>query len=104
LAHARLVEDNWSDWPTFKRLVRHMHLLLQPSFTESFNIVTADGVSQGIASVTSDVIEWVPDWWKAPPDNALEVARVGRALLGDVRSGRDGLRALETHNREGVFA
>ncbi len=30
-----------------------MHLLLQPSYTESFNMVTADGVAEGVASVVS---------------------------------------------------
>lgn len=104
MPHARLIEDPWDTWPNFRRTVRNMHLLLQPSFTESFNVVTADGVAEGVPSVTSDVIEWVPDWWKAPPDNANEVARVGRSLLSDPHTGRDGVRALEHHNRDGVFA
>jgi hypothetical protein len=31
-----------------------MHLLIQVSYTESFNMVTADGVLEGVPSVTSD--------------------------------------------------
>ena len=102
LPHAKLVEDPWSLWPAFTLLIRNMHLLLQPSFTESFNIVTADGVSQGIASVVSDVIEWAPDNWKAPPDNVSAIARTGRILLSDSHAGREGFVALTNHNTDGV--
>jgi hypothetical protein len=102
LPNARLVENPWQPWASFRLLVRHMHLLLQPSFTESFNVVTADGVAEGIASVVSDVIEWAPDHWKAPPDNTEAIARTGRHLLSDCRSGEDGRRALERHDKEGI--
>jgi len=46
LPHVRLVENGWQTWPRFRETVRHMHLLLQPSYTESFNMVTADGVAE----------------------------------------------------------
>lgn len=102
LPYARLVKDPWGPWPQFRHLVRHMHLLLQPSFTESFNVVTADGVAEGVPSVVSDVIEWAPDWWKAPPDDVQAIARTGRSLLTDAHTGRDGLEALQAHNADGV--
>lgn len=103
LPNAKLVEDTWQPWGSFRRLVRHMHLLLQPSFTESFNVVTADGVAEGIPSVVSDVIEWAPDHWKVAPDNTNEIARVGRGLLSDSHTGEDGIRALLEHDRIGVI-
>ena len=102
LPNAKLIQDTWQPWGGFRRLVRHMHLLLQPSFTESFNVVTADGVAEGIASVVSDVIEWAPDSWKVAPDNTNEIARVGRGLLSDRHTGEDGLKALLAHDRQGV--
>src|ERR1700693_817921 len=102
LPNATLVEDNWDQWPSFRRLVRGMHLLLQPSFTESFNMVTADGVAEGVASVVSDVIEWAPNWWKVSPDDVPAIARTGRTLLSDSHSGEDGLKALTNHNEEGL--
>jgi hypothetical protein len=40
LPHIRLVENGWQTWPQFRTTVAHMHLLLQPSYTESFNMVT----------------------------------------------------------------
>jgi hypothetical protein len=51
LPHVKLVENGWQTWPQFRQTVRHMHLLLQPSYTESFNVVTADGVAEGVPSV-----------------------------------------------------
>lgn len=104
LPYARVVKDPWAAWPAFRLLVRSMHLLLQPSFTESFNVVTADGVAEGVPSVVSDVIEWAPDWWKASPDDVEAIARTGRTLLSDAHTGEDGLRALADHNRNGVRA
>lgn len=104
LPDAKLVLDPWDHWAGFRKLVRHMHLLLQPSFTESFNVVTADGVAEGVPSVVSDVIEWAPDWWKVPPDDVNGIARAGRALLTDTHTGVDGLGALQRHNADGVAA
>lgn len=104
MPNARLVKDTWQAWPDFRMLVRSMHLLLQPSFTESFNVVTADGVAEGIPSVVSDVIEWAPAWWKVPPDDTEAIGRTGRALLSDAHTGRDGLAALTAHNTAGVAA
>lgn len=97
----KLVENGWQSWPNFRQSVSHMHLLLQPSYTESFNMVTADGVAEGVASVVSDAIDWAPDHWKAMSDDALDIARIGRSLLGDPYAGRDGFEALQQHNANG---
>jgi hypothetical protein len=102
LPSAKLVKHPWDPWANFRRLVRHMHLLLQPSFTESFNVVSADGVAEGVASVVSNVIDWAPDWWKCTPDDTNNIARVGRALLSDSHTGQDGVTALTLHNTNGV--
>ena len=94
--------NHWETWPQFTATIRHMNLLLQPSFTESFNMVTADGVSQGVPSVTGDAIEWVPPNWKAEPDNALDVANKAVGLLYDPMAAREGWKSLETHNERGL--
>lgn len=99
LPHVKLVENGWQTWPQFRQTVRHMHLLLQPSYTESFNVVTADGIAEGVPSVVSDAIEWAPDSWKAPVDDACEMARIGRKLLGNPRAARQGMSALRSHNK-----
>ncbi|HEY9140155.1 MAG TPA: hypothetical protein VIN93_04650 [Bryobacteraceae bacterium] len=102
LPHARLVENGWQTWPRFRETVRHMHLLLQPSYTESFNMVTADGVAEGVASVVSDAIDWAPRAWKAGFDHVDEIARVGSHLLADQHAAVEGFQALEAHNAEGL--
>ena len=99
-----LVHSGWQSWPKFRQVVGHMHLLLQPSYTESFNMVTADGVAEGVPSVVSDAIDWAPEHWKAKGDDVLDIARVGRALLSDPRAASDGYAALSTHNRDGTAA
>ena len=88
----------WSTWPEFRRFVRSMHLLLQPSYTETFNMVTADGAAEGVPSVVSSAIEWAPHHWKADVDDSLAIAQVGRRLISDPNASRDGLRSLIAHN------
>lgn len=104
LPQIRIVENGWQTWAQFRSTVSHMHLLLQPSYTESFNMVTADGIAGGVPSVVSDAIDWAPDHWKARADDVLDIARVGRALLRDNRTGLDGLHALAQHNSTGLEA
>jgi hypothetical protein len=104
LPHVKLIENGWQSWPQFRQTVRHMHLLLQPSYTESFNVVTADGVAEGVPSVVSDAIHWVPDSWKAKVDDAADIARVGHKLLKNRRAPRQGLAALKKYNRRSMDA
>ena len=40
LPQIRMVENGWQSWPAFRQSIAHMHLLFQPSYTESFNMVT----------------------------------------------------------------
>lgn len=102
LPYARIVENGWQQWSDFRRTVGHMNLLLQPSYTETFNVVTADGVAEGVPSVVSEAIEWAPAHWKADVDDALDVARVGRQLLHDHKAASDGLAALVAHNASAI--
>jgi glycosyltransferase involved in cell wall biosynthesis len=104
LPHVKLVLAGWADWAEHRSTVANMHLLLQPSYTESFNMVTADGIAEGVPSVVSDAIDWVPPHWQASVDNVFDIARVGRALLGDPHAVQDGVRALQTHNQDGLQA
>jgi hypothetical protein len=101
----KLHEAHWAPWPAFKtKYVRPMHLLMQPSYTESFNVTTADGIAMGVASVVSPAIDWAPASWQADNDDVQEMAGVARRLLFDRSAVRDGVRALERHNRDGLSA
>jgi len=92
---------NWAAWPDFLDVIECLHLMMQVSYTESFNMVTADGISKGVPSVVSDAIGWVPSRWIARSDDALDVARVGRSLITDPHAVVDGVNALEGWNQAG---
>jgi hypothetical protein len=94
----KVVLDGWCGWQDFRKTVADMDLLIHPSYTESFNMVSADGVSQGVPVVGSHAIEWLPKEWKADSDNAAEIAEVGLKLL--YRGAQDGIRALQEHNEK----
>lgn len=96
--------NGWQSWPNFRQLVGTMHLLLQPSYTESFNMVTADGVAMGVPSVVSEAIDWCPDYWKADVDDVLDIAKTGKLILCHRNAVQDGLHALRQHNTRGCSA
>lgn len=102
LPRVRMVESFWQSWPRFRQTAGHMDLMLQPSFTESFNNVTADGISQGVASAVSSAIEWVPKDWQADADDPVDLAETGLRLLRDRKAPARGLNALLSYNREGL--
>lgn len=104
IPNATFKQSAWSSWAEFRRVIRSMNLLLQPSHTESFNMVTADGVAEGVPSVVSDAIEWVPEAWTAKGDDALDIANVGVALLNDPVASSEGRDALLQHNQQGLSA
>lgn len=102
LRWAKLVEVPWESWPEFRRTVAFMDLALQVSFTETFNITTADAVAEYVPSVVSDCIEWLPDSCKASADDADDVARVGNQLLQNPFAPTEGLRYLQRYVRQGT--
>ncbi len=99
-----LMMNGWQSWPKFRQTVGHMHLLLQPSYTESYNMVTADGVAEGVPSVVSHAIDWAPESWKAEVDDVLQIAQIGRRLLHDTSAAYEGFEALQRYTRDGVQA
>lgn len=100
----KLVFNSWQQWPVFRRTIRSMHLLMQISYTESFNMVTADGAAESIPSVVSEAIDWAPKDWKVDVDDAIRVARKGKHLIGDRDAGGDGFMALKQFDEDGVRA
>jgi hypothetical protein len=98
----KLTATGWVPWARFRQLVGHMHLLLQPSFTESFNCVTADGIHQGVASVVSTAIDWVPARWQADADDTEDLVRVAQYLLKTPQAVADGRQALASYVAQGI--
>jgi glycosyltransferase involved in cell wall biosynthesis len=100
---AAVVERNWQSWPQFLATVGSMDLLLQPSYTEGFNMVTADGIAQGVASVVSDAIAWAPRNWQAATDDACDIANKAVGLLHDPTAVQEGVTALNAHNASALI-
>jgi hypothetical protein len=55
-----LMVHNWMPNNLFQSLVSKMDMGMQLSFTESFNIVTADFINNNKLIIVSDAIEWMP--------------------------------------------
>jgi hypothetical protein len=70
---AMLVEWPWLSHYQFAREVQKMHLGLQVSFSETFNIVSADLVAGGVPVVTSPEVRWVPKLFQAEPTSVPEI-------------------------------
>jgi glycosyltransferase involved in cell wall biosynthesis len=102
IANLRLVDTGWLPWAEFRRLLRTVHLVLQPSYTETFNVVSADAIAEGVPVVATDAIDWVPTWWQARADEPLDIGRVAERLLRDPRAPRDGREALERYVQCGL--
>lgn len=94
----------WAPWNKFREFVGTMHLNLQPSYTESFNMVVADSVYESVPAVVSEAIVWAPCQWTANSDDAIDIANTGIELLFDSGSAADGQKALKEFVRAGVKA
>ena len=70
---AKLVEHKWMSHDDFIKLVATMDVGLQVSYTESFNIVTTDFLSQNVPVVVGDSISWAPREWRAQPDSVASI-------------------------------
>jgi len=95
---AKVVANHWESWPRFRETVGSMDLLMQPSYTETFNMVTADGIARGVPSVVSEAIAWAPKNWKAATDEARDMADRAVALLHDPTAIEQGMDALTANN------
>lgn len=76
LPHHSLVEHTWVPHHEFLKSCAAMDLGLQVSYTETFNIVAADLVSQGVPVITSDQIEWNDERFYADPNCSDDIVRV----------------------------
>lgn len=103
LPDARLITVPWEPWPRFRRRVKAMDILFSPSFDETFCCVCADGIAEGVPSVVTGAMEWLPRHWQAEPWDPASVTNVGMTLLHDrIGAVHDGRKALNTYVNNGV--
>jgi hypothetical protein len=68
-----LVEHPWMPHAEFVKICNFMDLGMQVSFSESFNIVTADLVTHHVPMVVSTDVDWMPAASKAVPTDTEEI-------------------------------
>ena len=98
---AELVLHDWLDHSKFEELVRTMDIGMQVSFSETFNIVTADFVNNNVPVVASDEIAWVDPHYRADPTSVddivakLEVAKAHATSFFHRKLNFNGLRKYD---------
>jgi hypothetical protein len=100
-----LVEHGWLEHDDFLKLVTKMDIGLQASFTESFNIVSADFVSQGVPIVVSEEIEWIPSQFYAKHTRGKDIVETMEKVLFGFHFWHKAwfaLRGLYKYNRKSV--
>jgi hypothetical protein len=70
-----LIEHRWYKHAEFLEVASKMDIGMQVSFSESFNIVTADFVTAKVPIVASDDISWMPWIMKVSPTSHKGIVR-----------------------------
>ncbi len=71
-----LVNVGWLDRDHFLEVCAKMDIGMQVSFSETFNFVTADLLSQGVPVVGSDEIHWMSKIYTANPVNSKQIYNI----------------------------
>lgn len=69
-----LIEHGWMTHSEFLKVISQMDIGTQVSFSESFNIVSADFVQSGVPIVVSDDIEWMPRLLRVSPTESEKIS------------------------------
>lgn len=70
-----LVEHPWYSHEEFLEVIANMDISMQVSFSETFNIVTADALYAGVPVVVSPEISYVPFPWSSRPETSDGMVR-----------------------------
>lgn len=71
-----LTQHEWSSHENFIELCSQMDIGIQMSLNETFNIVCADLISQGVPIVTSNEIPWSSKLFTANPTSRKEIVKM----------------------------
>ena len=71
-----LVEHSWYTREEFVALCGTMDIGMQCSFSETFNIVCADLVSQGVPTIGTTEIQWLSNIYTANPNDTSDITEV----------------------------
>lgn len=102
LPNTKVIEVPWCPWPQFRKIVRTMDLLISPSFDETFNVVTADGIAEGVPSVVTSAMEWTPKQWWCSPEDPTSIVNTALGLLHHQNPTAEARTLLKRHVDRGV--
>lgn len=71
--HHQLIEHDWLEHDEFLRLIANMDISMQCSLSETFNIVSADAVSQSVPIVVSPEVSWASEVGVANPTSSVSI-------------------------------
>lgn len=99
-----LIEHPWMSRHDFIRVLRGLDVGMQCSYTETFNIVTADAVMNDVPVVVSPEVEWVHQRFQVAPNSSNDIVQglhnALEPLHGHHRHNRD---RLVHFSRQAVF-
>lgn len=70
----KLIKHMWCPHSEFLNIIKDMDVGLQVSFTETFNIVSADIVACGVPLVASSEVRWASSLFMADPTDTDDIA------------------------------
>lgn len=78
----QLVSHTWLSHADFMQLLTTMDIGMQVSFSETFNIVSADMVTAGVSIVVSHEISWASGWSKTDPNESEDIKETLLRVIG----------------------
>lgn len=81
-----LINNQWMPHEEFLALCANMDIGMQVSFSETFNIVGADFISQGVPIVGSKEIPWMIDKYCAYPTSSIDIIKKLNLIWDDPTS------------------
>lgn len=72
----QLIEHDWRDRPEFLELCSDMDIGMQCNFSETFNIVGADLISQGVPLISTSEIPWASRLFNAEATSSNNIASI----------------------------
>jgi hypothetical protein len=84
---SELVEHHWMPHSDFVRVISDMDLSVQVSFSETFNIVTADAVTMGVPVVVGPDVSWIDPAFQADPTNSHDIVAKMKVAIEASKTG-----------------
>lgn len=82
-ADVRLVEVPWLDTPQFLMLLSEIDIAMQCSFSETFNICSADAANQNTPIVCSPEVPWIGSYAWCDPNDSSDIVRALTEIYQD---------------------